>query len=187
MLQNTFFQALKFVSFAASNGDVREYLNGVRVELTGETARFIATDGHRLHLAEVEHASEPASFTIPNNDVKVLLRAFKASKDTRAHAVEISVGQSVTFDTTFTRYVAGTLDDYFPDWQRMIRDQHGSTERVAFNPVYVEQAAKAARALDCDCMKWYFYDEHAPAVIHCPTKNRDFVEAPKIVIMPMRF
>src|SRR5947208_2184976 len=43
--------------FAMAQQDVRYYLNGTMLEATGTMLRAVATDGHRLSLAETELAA----------------------------------------------------------------------------------------------------------------------------------
>jgi DNA polymerase III sliding clamp (beta) subunit (PCNA family) len=43
--------------FAMAQQDVRYYLNGTMLETSGKTLRAVATDGHRLSLAETELAA----------------------------------------------------------------------------------------------------------------------------------
>ena len=78
MLQNTFQAALKMVSHAAGKKDTRYYLNGVHLELSSSRATLIATDGHRLALAEVAGSFQPAEITIGHEAVKQLLAIGKS-------------------------------------------------------------------------------------------------------------
>ena len=45
--------ALKAVSLAMANRDVRFYLNGLLIQCSGRTVRLVATDGHRLHMIDL--------------------------------------------------------------------------------------------------------------------------------------
>jgi len=46
-------RALERTSFAMAQQDVRYYLNGMLLELAGDQARLVATDGHRLAYCEL--------------------------------------------------------------------------------------------------------------------------------------
>ena len=65
---------LKAVSHAAAVKDVRYYLNGIRVEVVGERLILVATDGHRMAIAECDLPDNPLpmAFTI-KGDVKALI------------------------------------------------------------------------------------------------------------------
>src|SRR5690625_6076124 len=52
--QKTLRALLDKTAFAMANNDVRHYLNGLLVEFGEKTIRAVATDGHRLSLAEAE-------------------------------------------------------------------------------------------------------------------------------------
>ena len=51
--------------------DVRYYLNGLLFEITNNSIRSVATDGHRLALADVEFSNKSSSegdgFILKNN------------------------------------------------------------------------------------------------------------------------
>lgn len=48
-----FCKILKFVAHAAGKKDVRYYLNGVRLEVTGDALTMCGTDGSRIAIAEI--------------------------------------------------------------------------------------------------------------------------------------
>ena len=63
--------------FSMAQQDVRYYLNGLLLETEGETLRAVATDGHRLALAEValgSKASKNEQVIVPRKGVLELNR-----------------------------------------------------------------------------------------------------------------
>lgn len=115
---------LKFLiektSFAMAQQDVRYYLNGMMLELDKGKLRAVATDGHRLALAEVEadiKVDEPLQVIIPRKGVVELARLMEGS-DAK---ILVKLGTNhirVTLDgVTFTSKL---IDGKFPDYQRVL-------------------------------------------------------------------
>lgn len=78
-----FCKALKFAAHAAGKKDVRYYINGVRLEIVGNTMSVIGTDGARVAVCAVRldpTLPGDAAITIPNDDVKRVLSTFGKDK-----------------------------------------------------------------------------------------------------------
>ena len=70
-------------AFAMANQDVRYYLNGMLLDLNEDTLRCVATDGHRLALAETALSSGVGSrrqIIIPRKGVMELIGLFEAGR-----------------------------------------------------------------------------------------------------------
>jgi DNA polymerase-3 subunit beta len=105
--------------FAMAVQDVRYYLNGMFLEAEGTRLRTVATDGHRLALAEWNGLAEASSFgvIVPRKGVIELGKVLsQASGEARlvvgSNHVRLSVGS--------TRFTSKLLDGKFPDYERVI-------------------------------------------------------------------
>lgn len=139
MLQNTFQAALKMVSHAAGKKDVRYYLNGVHLEFSSHGVAAVATDGHRLAVAQIEGSFEPGEITIGHDAIKQILAVPKSGAE-----IEVTVtgdrvaltlgGQVLTFTDVGGKY---------PDWRRVAHGTPEATEVIGVNAEYMAQAMTA--------------------------------------------
>ncbi len=108
-------------SFAMASQDVRYYLNGLLVEITQNGIRTVATDGHRLALADVAFANKDAvdvSMIIPRKGVLELLKLLAASDDKTVHLSIGNNGIGVTVGSQIMKIKL--LEGNFPDYKRVI-------------------------------------------------------------------
>lgn len=107
--------------FAMAQKDVRYYLNGMLFEVSPQTFRTVATDGHRLALSEDNtvqtNVSEKVHVIVPYKGVVELGRAL-ADGDGE---VQISIGQNhLTAITDRYTFITKLVDGNFPDYTRVI-------------------------------------------------------------------
>jgi len=99
--------------------DVRYYLNGLLLEVDPKSIRAVATDGHRLALAQVETAKDnPAAIQviIPRKAVLELQRLATSNED-----VDIAIGVNhVRIQFGKIRFTSKLIDGRFPDYGRVI-------------------------------------------------------------------
>ena len=111
--------------FAMALQDVRYYLNGLLLELAPRQLRAVATDGHRLALAELApelHIEEPAQVIVPRKGVQEMLRLLGDSDD----EVEVILGTGhVQMALAELRFTSKLIDGRFPEYQRVIPDEDG--------------------------------------------------------------
>ncbi|KGI79168.1 DNA polymerase III subunit beta [Oleiagrimonas soli] len=107
-------------AFAMANQDVRYYLNGMLLDLNEDTLRCVATDGHRLALAETALSSGVGSrrqIIIPRKGVMELIGLFEAGDG----EVELEFGRNHLRvrrgEVTFTSKL---IDGRFPDYEAVI-------------------------------------------------------------------
>lgn len=121
--------------FAMGHQDVRYYLNGLLLELNGTRLRAVATDGHRLALAEMtldKPVAKTQQFIVPRKAVLELQRLL----DTGGEAVQISAGNGqIEVRMDGIRLASKLIDGRFPDYERVIPDHPeriatGDTERM---------------------------------------------------------
>jgi DNA polymerase-3 subunit beta len=108
-------------SFAMANQDVRYYLNGLMLEFTPGRLRAVATDGHRLALADVvvegEGAPEQQQVILPRKGVLELVRLLGDGDE----PAELEVGAShLRVSVPGVRFTSKLVDGRFPDYDRVI-------------------------------------------------------------------
>lgn len=107
-------------AFAMANQDVRYYLNGLLFDLREQTLRCVATDGHRLALAETvltDGRSTQRQIIIPRKGVLELQGLFEAGDG----MVEIEFGRNhlrVRRDRVV--FTSKLIDGRFPDYEAVI-------------------------------------------------------------------
>ena len=105
--------------FAMAQQDVRYYLNGTMLETTGKVLRAVATDGHRLSLAETEltDAVEGSNQVIvPRKGILELQRILSGEGE-----LEFSIGSNhVRAQIGDIRFTSKLIDGKFPEYGRVI-------------------------------------------------------------------
>jgi DNA polymerase III subunit beta len=108
------------VHFAMAVHDIRYYLNGILFIAEGRTLTLVATDGHRLALAQSELADEVPSrqeVILPRKTVLELQRLLKP-EDT---AIEMRfAGNQACFGFSGMEFVTKLVEGKFPDFNRVI-------------------------------------------------------------------
>lgn len=121
--------------FAMANQDVRYYLNGLLLEFFEGGIRTVATDGHRLAVAETEAStalSEPRQLIIPRKGIGELHRLLGDANDDLTLEMGRSHVRVRLADTVFTSKL---IDGRFPDYQSVIpvgADHELHIDREAF-------------------------------------------------------
>lgn len=111
---------LEKTMFCMAQQDVRYYLNGLLIEAKGKELRAVATDGHRLSLADIDISSSingEKQVILPRKGVQEMAR-FLDDSDTE---LQIQLGSNhmrcTLKDLTFTSKL---IDGRFPDYNRVI-------------------------------------------------------------------
>ncbi|QXI43379.1 DNA polymerase III subunit beta [Pseudomonas wayambapalatensis] len=107
-------------SFAMAQQDVRYYLNGMLLEVSTDTLRAVATDGHRLALCAMQAPigqAERHQVIVPRKGILELARLLTDPEG----MVSIVLGQhhirATTGEFTFTSKL---VDGKFPDYERVL-------------------------------------------------------------------
>ena len=107
-------------AFATSTDESRYVLTGVLVELGKGFTRFVASDGHRLSLFEIqmeEDTSEEQRFILPKNAVSDIKRVLPSVKD----GFEIKVSdEDVLFSSENIEIWVKTIQEEYPNWRDVI-------------------------------------------------------------------
>ena len=138
-----FLTALKFVSHAAANNDVRYYLRSVRIEFDTTGITIIATDGHRIAWLQMAVSCEDViSMNIKIDCIKELLK-IKPPKGT----------DIIITDEGFTLgFVKGEWqfeEGQYPQWRRVITHKESpfANDYIGVCAKYLDQAMKASSLL----------------------------------------
>src|ERR1700733_13551357 len=120
LAQGEFRRMIDKTHFSMAQQDVRYYLNGLLLETDGKALRAVATDGHRLALAEMELASGQARSThqviVPRKGVLELQRILGTEGD-----IELAVGTNhVRANIGDIRFTSKLIDGRFPEYSRVI-------------------------------------------------------------------
>lgn len=120
--------------FSMAQHDVRYYLNGLLLELDRTGTRAVATDGHRLALAESAigaDVQEPRQIIVPRKGVHELVRLLA---DTDEPATVQFGAQHLRAELGAVRLTSKLIEGRFPDYHRVIPqegDKHVLVERDA--------------------------------------------------------
>ena len=113
-------ELVRSTQFAMAHQDVRYYLNGLLLELRGQTVRAVATDGHRLALCDRETEQDQGSTTqiiVPRKAVQEIQRML-AHQDGE---VSLVLGENhLRLEAAGQSLTAKLIDGKFPDYQRVI-------------------------------------------------------------------
>ncbi|MDX1594997.1 MAG: DNA polymerase III subunit beta, partial [Gammaproteobacteria bacterium] len=106
--------------FAMAQQDVRYYLNGLMIELAGSRLRAVATDGHRLSLADIDaelKVDDPVQVIVPRKGITELLRLLDESEE----PARIDLGSNhVRVSLPGITFTSKLIDGRFPDYERVI-------------------------------------------------------------------
>lgn len=117
--QGEFRRLIDKTHFSMAQQDVRYYLNGMLLETDGKTLRAVATDGHRLALAEAELESKvkaPQQVIVPRKGVLELQRILGGEGN-----IELAIGTNhVRAQIGDIRFTSKLIDGRFPEYGRVI-------------------------------------------------------------------
>jgi DNA polymerase-3 subunit beta len=106
--------------FSMALQDVRYYLNGLLLELEPERLRAVATDGHRLALAEVAtqvQVDAPKQVIVPRKGIQELLRLLEPSDE----LARVELGSNhIRVALSDLRFTSKLIDGRFPEYQRVV-------------------------------------------------------------------
>jgi len=110
---------LEKTHFSMAQQDVRYYLNGMLLEIDGQTLRAVATDGHRLALCEATLSNKAKSsqqVIVPRKGVLELQRIL-----TEDGSADIAIGTNhVRAQIGDVRFTSKLIDGRFPEYSRVI-------------------------------------------------------------------
>ena len=123
------------VHFAMAVHDIRYYLNGILFIAEGRTLTLVATDGHRLGLAQATLEADVPSkqeVILPRKTVLELQRLLK-DEDT---AIEMRfAGNQARFAFSGMEFVTKLVEGKFPDYNRVIPKNHRNSVTLGRLPL----------------------------------------------------
>ena len=126
--QKTLRELINQVHFAMAVHDIRYYLNGILFIAEGKTLTLVATDGHRLALAQSQLDTDMPSkqeVILPRKTVLELQRLLKDDKDADNAPIEMRfAGNQAKFSFSGMEFVTKLVEGKFPDYNRVIPKNH---------------------------------------------------------------
>jgi DNA polymerase-3 subunit beta len=122
--QKTLRELINQVHFSMAVHDIRYYLNGILFIAEGKTLTLVATDGHRLALAQAQLAADVPSkqeVILPRKTVLELQRLLK-DEDT---SIDMRFANNqAKFQFSGMEFVTKLVEGKFPDYNRVIPRNH---------------------------------------------------------------
>ncbi|UXH78367.1 DNA polymerase III subunit beta [Roseateles amylovorans] len=127
--QKTLKGLINQVHFAMAVHDIRYYLNGILFVAEGKTLTLVATDGHRLGLAQAETDTEmpKQEVILPRKTVLELMRLLKDGGKGEEENAPIEMrfaGNQAKFSFSGMEFVTKLVEGKFPDYNRVIPKNH---------------------------------------------------------------
>jgi len=121
--QNTLRSLVNQVHFAMAVHDIRYYLNGILFIAEGKQLTLVATDGHRLALAQATLDNE-----VPKQEVilprKTVLELQRLLRDEDTPIQMQFAGNQARFSFSGMEFVTKLVEGKFPDYNRVIPKNH---------------------------------------------------------------
>ena len=121
--QKTLKTLINQVHFAMAVHDIRYYLNGILFVAEGKQLTLVATDGHRLGLAQSQLEVE-----VPKQEVilprKTVLELQRLLKDEDTPIEMRFAGNQARFNFSGMEFVTKLVEGKFPDYNRVIPKNH---------------------------------------------------------------
>ncbi len=115
------------VHFAMAVHDIRYYLNGILFVAEGKSLTLVATDGHRLALAQATLDAEipKQEVILPRKTVLELQRLLRDDKEGDDGRIEMRfAGNQAKFSFSGMEFVTKLVEGKFPDYNRVIPKNH---------------------------------------------------------------
>ncbi|MFM8929904.1 MAG: DNA polymerase III subunit beta [Betaproteobacteria bacterium] len=117
------------VHFAMAVHDIRYYLNGILFVAESKTLTLVATDGHRLALAQaqLEHEMPKQEVILPRKTVLELMRLLRDTKSAGEEQAPIEMRfapNQAKFSFSGLEFVTKLVEGKFPDYNRVIPKNH---------------------------------------------------------------
>ena len=141
---------IDLTQFAMARQDVRYYLNGLLLEVTPQQVKAVATDGHRLAVAQLDAETgveESKSIIIPRKGVIELARLL-TGEDVE---LKVCVGtNAVRMTIDDVRFSSKLIDGKFPDYGRVVPDVEQCDKRLSMDRESLRQCLVRASVLSSD-------------------------------------
>ncbi|MES2089812.1 MAG: DNA polymerase III subunit beta, partial [Pseudomonadota bacterium] len=127
--QKTLKSLISQVHFSMAVHDIRYYLNGILFVAEGKTLTLVATDGHRLALAQatLEVEMPKQEVILPRKTVLELQRLLKDDPKGSEEEQQIEMrfaGNQAKFNFAGLEFVTKLVEGKFPDYNRVVPKNH---------------------------------------------------------------
>lgn len=124
---------LEETHFCMAQQDVRYYLNGLLLELSGKKMRGVATDGHRMAVSEVVLGKEikgDRQAIVPRKGIQEMLRLLNQEDE----EVELQFGANhIRIRSTDFIFTSKLIDGRYPDYNKVIPAKQSKKLRLERN------------------------------------------------------
>ncbi|MBK6864672.1 MAG: DNA polymerase III subunit beta [Ideonella sp.] len=135
--QKTLKRLIDQVHFSMAVHDIRYYLNGILFVAEGTSLILVATDGHRLALAQATLATEipKQEVILPRKTVLELQRLLREDGDEGALIEMRFAGNQAKFSFSGMEFVTKLVEGKFPDYNRVIPKGHRNAVTLGRAPL----------------------------------------------------
>lgn len=142
--QGEFKRLLGLVQYAMAQQDIRYYLNGLLLVVSGRQLKLVATDGHRLAYASQDLAEDAGSAEVilPR---KAVIELFKLLGEDETPVSVLVGGNQVRFAVGEVVLLTKVVDGKFPDYTRVIPTNY--TRSFTLERTELQQALQRAAIL----------------------------------------
>ena len=136
--QKTLKNLIAQVHFAMAVHDIRYYLNGIFFVAEGKSLTLVATDGHRLALAQANLETEipKQEVILPRKTVLELQRLLRDEKEAEESQIEMRfAGNQAKFSFSGMEFVTKLVEGKFPDYNRVIPKNHKNRVTLGRSPL----------------------------------------------------
>jgi DNA polymerase-3 subunit beta len=165
------------VHFAMAVHDIRYYLNGILFVAEGKALTLVATDGHRLALAQAKLDGEipKQEVILPRKTVLELQRLLKSEKDGDGGPIEMRFANNqAKFVFGGMEFVTKLVEGKFPDYNRVIPKAHKNAVTLGRAPLLA--ALQRAAILTSDKFKGVRVNVE-PGLLRIASSNAEQEEA----------
>lgn len=103
---------------AAAVGDVRYYLNGVRIERSDNELAIVATDGYRLIMQTLPLVGADFGAILPREAIGHIVKALAEEEEVEAAVHETAI----VFASESQRVTVKLVDGKYPNWRRVMTE-----------------------------------------------------------------
>jgi DNA polymerase-3 subunit beta len=133
--QKTLKTLINQVHFAMAVHDIRYYLNGILFIAEGKTLTLVATDGHRLGLAQATLETDVPSKQEVILPRKTVLELQRLLKDEETPIEMRFAGNQAKFAFSGLQFVTKLVEGKFPDYNRVIPKNHKNAVILGRQPL----------------------------------------------------
>jgi len=141
---------IDLTQFAMARQDVRYYLNGLLLDIAPQKIKAVATDGHRLAVAQLDAVTgldESKSIIVPRKGVLELARLVTTEETelkvrVGTNAIQLAIGN--------VRFTSKLIDGKFPDYARVIPDAATCDKRLSMDRESLRQCLIRTSVLSSD-------------------------------------